>query len=73
MGHRRTDEHRQTPPSCPPDHKLFDNGWDIRKRPDGTTEWIPQPQLPLTGGGINTYHHPERLLKEPTEPERRAR
>jgi hypothetical protein len=56
MGHRRTDEHRQTHPSCPPDRKLFDNGWDIRKRPDGTTEWIPQPQLPLTGGGINTYH-----------------
>ncbi len=48
--------------ACPPDHKLLDDGWGVRKRADGTTEWIPPPQLPHTGGGINTYHHPERLL-----------
>jgi hypothetical protein len=48
--------------ACPPDHKLLDEGWSIHIRADGTTEWIPPPQLPITGGGINTYHHPERLL-----------
>ena len=53
--------------ACPPDHKLRDEGWTARKRADGSTEWIPPPQLPFPGGGINTYtyHHPERLLGEP--------
>ena len=49
--------------ACPPDHKLLDEGWTARKRADGTTEWIPPPQLPILGGGINTYHHPERLIE----------
>ena len=48
--------------TCPPDHKLLDEGWSIHIRADGTTEWIPPPQLPIPGGGINTYHHPERLI-----------
>ncbi|TGD89209.1 HNH endonuclease [Mycolicibacterium sp. CH28] len=47
--------------ACPTDHKLLDQGWTTRKLPNGTTEWIPPPQLPITGG-TNTYHHPERLL-----------
>ena len=47
--------------ACPADHTLFDQGWTTRKLPNGTTEWIPPPQLPITGG-TNTYHHPERLL-----------
>mgnify|MGYP002737478117 CR=1 FL=1 len=38
-------------------------GWTTRKRNDGSTEWIPPPQLPLRGG-TNDYHHPERLLPE---------
>ncbi len=50
--------------ACPPDHKLLDEGWTVRKRADGTTEWIPPPQLPFNGAGINTYHHPERLLND---------
>ncbi|WP_328360585.1 HNH endonuclease [Mycobacterium sp. NBC_00419] len=50
--------------ACPPDHKLLDEGWSVRKRADGTTEWIPPPQLPFPGAGINTYHHPERLLDD---------
>ncbi len=49
--------------TCPPDHKLLDEGWSIHIRADGTTEWIPPPQLPILGGGINTYHHPERLIE----------
>jgi len=54
--------------ACPPDHKLLDEGWGVRKRADGTTEWLPPPQLPITSGGINTYHHPERLLKDREDP-----
>ena len=48
--------------ACTPDHDLLTTGgWTTRKRPDGSTEWIPPPHLPLHGG-TNTYHHPERLL-----------
>ncbi|AQT82899.1 maturase [Mycolicibacterium litorale] len=47
--------------ACPPDHKLLDQGWKTRKLPDGTTEWIPPPHLPITGG-VNDFHHPDRLL-----------
>lgn len=47
---------------CGPHNRLVtDDGWNTRKLPNGTTEWIPPPHLPLKGG-INTYHHPERLL-----------
>ena len=58
-GHTNIDKLTQ---ACEPDHKLLDEGWSVRTRADGTTEWIPPPQLPFNGGGINTYHHPERLI-----------
>ena len=49
---------------CGPHHRLIKpGGWRTRKRKNGTTEWIPPPQLPLPGG-TNDYHHPERLLPE---------
>ncbi len=49
---------------CGQHHALVTTGgWTTRKRPDGTTEWIPPPQIPLPGG-TNDYHHPERLLPE---------
>ncbi|AKK27200.1 HNH endonuclease signature motif containing protein [Mycobacterium sp. EPa45] len=48
--------------ACPPDNQLVETGgWTTRKRPDGTTEWIPPPGLPMLHGGTNDYHHPERL------------
>lgn len=48
--------------ACKPHHRLLTHGgWTTRARPDGTTEWIPPPQLPITRR-TNTYHHPERLL-----------
>ena len=48
--------------ACAPHHKLLTTGgWKTRKRKDGNTEWIPPPELPF-GGGVNDYHHPERLL-----------
>nr|WP_232783608.1 HNH endonuclease signature motif containing protein [Mycobacteroides franklinii] len=31
--------------ACAPHHRLLDHGWNTRKRTDGTTEWIPPPQL----------------------------
>ncbi|WP_131726691.1 HNH endonuclease signature motif containing protein, partial [Mycobacteroides immunogenum] len=33
--------------ACGPHHRLLGHGWNTRKRPDGTTEWIPPPQLML--------------------------
>ena len=49
---------------CSPHHGLIKpGGWKTRKRRDGTTEWIPPPQLPLPGG-TNDYHHPERLPED---------
>jgi len=31
--------------ACAPHHRLLGHGWTTRKRKDGTTEWIPPPQL----------------------------
>lgn len=48
--------------ACRSDHrKLTTGGWKTRKLPNGRTEWIPPPWLPLPGG-TNDFHHPERLL-----------
>jgi hypothetical protein len=46
---------------CGPHHDLIDQGWKVRKRADGVTEWIPPPQLELPTA-VNDFHHPERLL-----------
>ena len=49
--------------ACDPDNQLVETGdWTTRRLPDGTTEWIPPPQLPMIRGGTNDFHHPERLL-----------
>ncbi len=31
--------------ACAPHHRLLGHGWTTRKHEDGTTEWIPPPQL----------------------------
>ncbi|TDZ83118.1 hypothetical protein DE4585_01913 [Mycobacteroides salmoniphilum] len=31
--------------ACAPHHRLLDHGWTTRKHTDGTTQWIPPPQL----------------------------
>ena len=49
--------------ACKHHHKLLDQGWTTRKLPNGDTEWIPPPQLPPPSR-TNTYHHPEKLLKD---------
>jgi hypothetical protein len=54
--------------ACPPDNQLVETGgWTTRKLPNGDTEWIPPPDLPMLHGGTNDYHHPERFL--PTDDE----
>ncbi len=48
--------------ACKRDHALLKpGGWRTRKLRDGSTEWLPPPHLPLRGG-VNTFHHPERML-----------
>ena len=49
-------------------HNLWvtEGGWATRKRSDGSTEWIPPPDFPLRGG-VNDYHHPERLMPRPED------
>ena len=50
--------------ACKGHHPLISpGGWTTRKLPDGTTQWIPPPHLPLTAA-TNDYHHPERLLPD---------
>jgi len=43
---------------------LQPRGWTTRKRKDGTTEWIPPPHLDRGQPRTNTFHHPEKLLRD---------
>ena len=53
--------------ACKCDNLMVENdGWATRQLPDGQTEWIPPPDVPLRGG-TNDYHHPERLLPKDDE------
>jgi Domain of unknown function (DUF222) len=55
--------------ACDPDNQLVEtSGWTTRILPDGTTQWIPPPQLPMLRGGTNNFHHPERLLGNENAP-----
>jgi hypothetical protein len=55
--------------ACPPDNQLVETGgWDTRILPNGQTQWIPPPGLPMLKGGVNDYHHPERLLSKDDDP-----
>ncbi|OYN82983.1 HNH endonuclease signature motif containing protein [Mycolicibacterium sphagni] len=55
--------------ACDPDNQLVESGgWATRKLADGHTEWIPPPALPILRGGVNDYHHPERLLENDADP-----
>ncbi len=49
--------------ACGPHNRLVERcGWTTRKRSDGTTEWLPPPQLPLVGG-VNSYHHADKVVR----------
>ncbi|MEB3071129.1 HNH endonuclease signature motif containing protein [[Mycobacterium] vasticus] len=50
---------------CGPHHQLLtNNGWKTRKRADGTTETLAPPHLDRGQRRTNTYHHPEKLLRD---------
>jgi hypothetical protein len=49
---------------CGPHNRLVKrDGWTTRKRRDGSTEWLPPPQLPLIGG-VNPFHHTDRIARK---------
>lgn len=51
-------------PACGPHNRLVERcGWVTRRHRDGTTEWLPPPQLPLVGG-TNSYHHADRIARK---------
>jgi hypothetical protein len=49
--------------ACGPNHKLLDKGWTTRKNTHRDTEWIPPPHLDHGQPRVNTFHHPEKLLR----------
>ncbi len=52
---------------CGPHHQLADHGWTTRKNTRGHTEWIPPPHHDRGQPRINTFHHPEKLLRDDDE------
>ena len=52
---------------CGPNHKLAEQGWTTRKNHHGQTEWIPPPHLDHGQPRTNTFHHPEKLLRDDDE------
>jgi hypothetical protein len=52
---------------CGGHHPLAEEGWTTRKNKYGDTEWIPPPHLDHGQTRINTFHHPEKLLRDGDE------
>jgi hypothetical protein len=50
--------------ACGPNHKVAEQGWTTRKNHRGDTEWIPPAHLDHGQPRVNTYHHPEKLLRK---------
>jgi hypothetical protein len=55
--------------ACGPNHKLAEQGWTTRKNSHGHTEWIPPPHLDRGQPRVNTFHHPEKLLRDDADGE----
>ena len=53
---------------CGGHHPLAEQGWTTRKNQRGDTEWIPPPHLHHGRPRTNTFHHPEKLLREDDVP-----
>ena len=50
--------------ACGPQHRLLrPGGWTTRKNARGDTEWIPPAHLDRGRPRVNTFHHPEKLLR----------
>jgi hypothetical protein len=60
---RETNIHHLTL-ACGPHHKLADQGWTTRIGKRVATEWIPPPHLDHGQPRTNTFHHPEKLLRD---------
>ncbi|OBH98724.1 HNH endonuclease signature motif containing protein [Mycobacterium sp. E2733] len=51
--------------ACGPHHRLLKpGGWTTRKNAKGDTEWLPPPHLDRGRPRSNTFHHPEKLLRD---------
>jgi hypothetical protein len=48
---------------CGPNHDLAEQGWTTRKNAQADTEWIPPAHLDRGQPRVNTFHHPEKLLR----------
>ncbi|WIM86530.1 HNH endonuclease signature motif containing protein [Candidatus Mycobacterium wuenschmannii] len=55
--------------ACHPNHEMTEKGWKTRKNHRYETEWIPPPHLDHGQSRINTYHHPEKLLRDSDDDE----
>jgi Domain of unknown function (DUF222) len=61
----RTTDVNDLTQGCGPHHKLVTRGaWRTRKLKTGDTEWIPPSHLDHGQPRTNTYHHPEKLLRD---------
>ncbi len=50
---------------CGPHHRLLTpGGWTTRRRHNGTTETLPPTHLDHGQPRTNSFHHPEKLLRE---------
>jgi hypothetical protein len=53
---------------CGSHHPLVkEGGWQTRKLANGDTEWLPPPHLDRGQPRTNTFHHPEKLLRDDDE------
>ncbi|OBK48148.1 HNH endonuclease signature motif containing protein [Mycobacterium sp. 1081908.1] len=50
--------------ACGPDNRLAEKGWTTRTNTRGETEWIPPPHLDRGQPRTNSFHHPERFLRD---------
>lgn len=61
---RRTDIDNLTF-TCGPHHRMLTpDGWTTRKNTKGDTEWIPPPHQDRSQPRTNTFHHPDKLLRD---------
>ncbi|UXA09246.1 HNH endonuclease [Mycobacterium sp. SMC-2] len=56
--------------ACGPHHRMLKpGGWSTRKNAKHQTEWIPPPHLDKGQPRTNTFHHPEKLLRDEDDDE----
>ncbi|OBF07597.1 hypothetical protein A5730_12235 [Mycobacterium sp. ACS4054] len=50
--------------ACGPDNRLAEKGWTTRTNARGETEWLPPAHLDRGQPRTNSFHHPERFLRD---------